>query len=167
MSEKKSGTVKFFNTRKGYGFVTDSENNTDYFVHTSDVVGNPLQEADNVEFEVGQGNDGRPKAVQVSGGTGDPNAQRFDNNRRGGYGNSGGYNNSYGGNSGGGRFGQRNQGGYDNNQGGSYGGNQGGYGGNSGGFGGRSQEKKICYMWRDHGECRFGTDCRFLHESTN
>lgn len=165
MSGQVTGTVKFFNKGKGYGFVTHAETNTDYFVHTSDVDGNPLQEGDEVQFTVGAGNDGRQKAVSVTGGTGDPNEQSFGRGgfggRSGGYGgNQGGYGgNSYGNNSYGGRgdFGQRNQGGY--------GGNQGGYGGNQGGYGGNDGQKKICYNWRDNGECRFGDRCRFSHDA--
>jgi len=154
-SGKSSGTVKFFNVRKGYGFVTDNSTQTDYFVHTSDVSGKPLQEGDEVKFEIGAGNDGREKAVSVTGGTGEdqPRFNNFDNNRDSGYGgNQGGY----GGN----------QGGYGGNQGG-YGGNQGGYGGNQGGsFGGNDGgQKKTCYNWRDSGECRFGDRCRFSHDA--
>jgi len=155
-SGKSSGTVKFFNVRKGYGFVTDNSTQTDYFVHTSDVSGKPLQEGDEVKFEIGAGNDGREKAVSVTGGTGEdqPRFNNFDNNRGG---------DSYGGNQGG--YGG-NQGGYGGNQGG-YGGNQGGYGGNQGGsFGGNDGgQKKTCYNWRDSGECRFGDRCRFSHDA--
>jgi len=150
------GTVKFFNVRKGYGFVTDNSTQTDYFVHTSDVSGKPLQEGDEVKFDIGAGNDGREKAVAVTGGTGEdqPRFNNFDSNRGGDRG--------YGGNQGG--YGG-NQGGYGGNQGG-YGGNQGGYGGNQGGnFGGDDGQKKICYNWRDSGECRFGDRCRFSHDA--
>jgi len=177
-----SGSVKFFNTRKGYGFVTHGETQTDYFVHTSDVVGQALKEGDAVTFEIGAGNDGREKAVNVQGGTGgDPRQQQ----QRGGYGSgSGGYGGQGQGNRGGfgggfgqgqgGSYGGQGQGGSYGGQSGGYGGNQGGYGGNSGGFGGRSGGfdggdgaeggKKVCYNFRDNGECRFGDQCRFLHE---
>jgi len=140
-----TGTCKFFNTRKGYGFVTESESQTDYFVHTSDITGQPLQEGDTVKFDIGTGNDGRPKAVNVSGGTGQKQER--------GYGDQGGY----GGN----------QGGYGGNQGG-YGGNQGGYGGNQGGNqGGYGGQKQVCHNFRDKGECRFGDNCRFSHDGQN
>jgi CspA family cold shock protein len=55
-----TGTVKFFNNAKGYGFIsrTDSE---DVFVHFSNIEGSgfkTLQEGATVEFEVGPGRRG-------------------------------------------------------------------------------------------------------------
>jgi len=150
-----TGTCKFFNMGRGYGFVTENESQTDYFVHTSDLNGNPLQEGDKVQFDIGEGNDGRPKAVNVSGGTGEKQQRG-----QGGYGgNQGGYGGNQGGNQGG--YGG-NQGGYGGNQGG----NQGGYGGNQGGYGGnQGGQKNPCHNWRDSGECRFGDRCRFSHDA--
>ena len=61
-----SGTVKWFNDAKGFGFIT-TEDGTDAFVHHSDIVGQgfkSLAEGDNVEFEVTEGPKG-PKAVNV------------------------------------------------------------------------------------------------------
>lgn len=46
-----------------------------------------------------------------------------------------------------------------------YGGQRsGGYGGNSGGYGGNSGPK-ICYKFRDTGNCNFGDNCKFSHET--
>ncbi len=60
-----NGTVKFFNERKGFGFIT-AEDGQDYFVHISDLgEGVKLNEGDNVTFEVEEGDRG-PKAVKVS-----------------------------------------------------------------------------------------------------
>jgi len=59
----KKGKVKFFNYEKGYGFIQDSRNNNDYFVHIDNVDGD-LRENDKVEFEVGSGPKG-PVAVKV------------------------------------------------------------------------------------------------------
>lgn len=60
------GVVKWFNDKKGYGFIADEEGN-DVFVHYQEIQGDgfkTLQENDNVEFEVGQGEKG-PKAINV------------------------------------------------------------------------------------------------------
>ena len=61
------GTVKFFNETKGYGFISPSDGSKDVFVHTSAIQiegGRSLQEGDQVEFEVAQGDKG-PKAANV------------------------------------------------------------------------------------------------------
>jgi CspA family cold shock protein len=62
------GTVKWFNSRKGYGFIS-SEDGTDVFVHYSALGGTEgeyksLNENDKVEFEVTEGNKG-PQASNV------------------------------------------------------------------------------------------------------
>ena len=58
-----TGTVKFFNTEKGFGFITP-EKGTDLFFHISEVQGQQPKDGDKVEFEVGQGKKG-PCAVSV------------------------------------------------------------------------------------------------------
>jgi cold shock protein len=61
-----TGTVKWFNDAKGYGFIT-TESGTDAFVHYGDILGDgfkSLAEGDQVEFELSQGPKG-PKAVKV------------------------------------------------------------------------------------------------------
>jgi len=57
------GKVKFFNTQKGYGFITDSESRTDYFVHATDSL-DEIKKDDLVSFELEEGKKG-PKAVEV------------------------------------------------------------------------------------------------------
>lgn len=55
-----TGTVKFFNTEKGYGFIS-REDGDDVFVHYSNVDGDGfknLEEGQKVEFEVGPGRKG-------------------------------------------------------------------------------------------------------------
>lgn len=60
-----TGTVKFFNTEKGFGFVTPDNGDADLFVHITGIEQGPLNEGDAVEYEVGEGRKG-PCAVQVS-----------------------------------------------------------------------------------------------------
>jgi CspA family cold shock protein len=55
-----TGTVKFFNAQKGYGFIA-REGGEDVFVHYSNIEGNgyrSLEEGQQVEFEVGPGRKG-------------------------------------------------------------------------------------------------------------
>lgn len=59
----KTGTVKFFNSTKGFGFITSSEGN-DLFFHFSEVSGNEPQDGDKVQYEIGEGKKG-PCAVKV------------------------------------------------------------------------------------------------------
>ena len=63
----KTGTVKWFNAKKGYGFISD-ENVYDIFVHFSalNMSGfKVLEEGDKVEFEVVEGEKG-PQAANVT-----------------------------------------------------------------------------------------------------
>jgi CspA family cold shock protein len=66
MIERETGTVKWFNSSKGYGFIT-RDSGGDVFVHYSSIQGvgfRNLEEGDRVEFEVGEGRKG-PAAVDV------------------------------------------------------------------------------------------------------
>lgn len=61
------GTVKWFNSSKGYGFISRDEGD-DVFVHYKAIEGEgykTLDEGDKVQFEVGQGPKG-PQAMKVS-----------------------------------------------------------------------------------------------------
>ncbi|MDY0907657.1 cold-shock protein [Pedobacter sp. CFBP9032] len=58
----KNGTVKFFNTEKGFGFIKE-ENGSEIFVHVSGLI-DKVNENDNVEYEVQEGKKGL-NAVKV------------------------------------------------------------------------------------------------------
>jgi CspA family cold shock protein len=52
-----SGTVKFYNETKGFGFVVDSNSGEEIFVHVSGLV-DKVREGDSVTFETQQGKKG-------------------------------------------------------------------------------------------------------------
>ena len=61
------GTVKWFNSEKGYGFIERADGEGDIFVHYSEIQGSgfrTLEENQQVEFEIGEGAKG-PQAQQV------------------------------------------------------------------------------------------------------
>lgn len=63
-----TGTVKFFNDDKGFGFITPENGGQDVFVHVSALArGGSLREGDKVSFELGQDRKtGKSKAENVS-----------------------------------------------------------------------------------------------------
>lgn len=62
-----TGTVKWFNERKGFGFIVPDEGGNEIFFHHSEIQadGASLNEGQKVEYESGQGEKGRPCAVKV------------------------------------------------------------------------------------------------------
>lgn len=52
-----NGTVKFFNTTKGFGFITPDEGGKDVFVHQTGLVDN-INEGDKVSYDVEDGQKG-------------------------------------------------------------------------------------------------------------
>ena len=62
-----TGTVKWFNDAKGFGFITPEDGGKDLFVHFSAIQASgfkTLKEGDKVQFDVGQGAKG-PSATNV------------------------------------------------------------------------------------------------------
>ena len=67
MSTTSTGTVKWFNESRGYGFIQQTEG-PDVFAHSNEIVGSgfkALKEGQAVEFEVTAGKKG-PQAVNIS-----------------------------------------------------------------------------------------------------
>lgn len=52
-----NGTVKFFNTEKGFGFIKDANSGNEYFVHSTGLTTN-VREGDNVVFDLKEGKKG-------------------------------------------------------------------------------------------------------------
>jgi|TARA_B110000014_G_C19995628_1_gene515839 CspA family cold shock protein len=51
------GTVKFFNSTKGFGFIKEDESNEEHFVHVSGLI-DEIKDGDAVEFELKEGKKG-------------------------------------------------------------------------------------------------------------
>ena len=107
----KTGKVKWFNSTKGFGFITPDDGGEELFVHQTSIKSEgfrSLDEGEEVEYTVEKGDDGRTKALNVTGpgGTtvkGAPRRDNYNNNGFGGYGGRVGGGRGYGGGRGGGR----------------------------------------------------------------
>ena len=67
MSEVKQGTVKWFNDKKGFGFIEPSEGGKDLFVHMSEIQMEgfkTLRDGQDVDYTPGSGDKG-PSATNV------------------------------------------------------------------------------------------------------
>lgn len=54
---QKEGTVKFFNTQKGFGFISQNDNRNEIFVHSTGLI-DSIRENDKVQFDVEEGKKG-------------------------------------------------------------------------------------------------------------
>jgi len=140
MAAKTQGTCKWFNATKGFGFITDKSGGEDLFVHHSAIYApgfKTLAEGEELEFDIETDENGRKKAVNVTGPGGAP-VKGEERNGGGGGGGGGGYG---GGRGGGGGWGgeSRGRGGFGGGRGGGFGGGgrgRGGFGGDREGYGG-------------------------------
>lgn len=69
-----TGSVKWFNNQKGYGFIVPDEGGKDIFVHASKIKmegWKSLEEGQKVQFEIGEGRKG-PEAMDVEALEGAP-----------------------------------------------------------------------------------------------
>jgi len=69
-TEKKVGECKWFNSKKGFGFITPKDGSEDVFVHQSAIHAEgfrSLAEKEAVEFETAIDENGRVKALNVTG----------------------------------------------------------------------------------------------------
>jgi len=97
--DKKVGECKWFNSKKGFGFITPADGSEDVFVHQSEIKAEgfrSLREKEPVEYETVIDENSRVKATNVTGPNGAyvqgaPKPQpRFYNNREGGDNSQGG-----------------------------------------------------------------------------
>jgi CspA family cold shock protein len=54
---KKEGTVKFFNAEKGFGFISQTNDRSDIFVHSTGLI-DEIRENDQVQFDTEEGRKG-------------------------------------------------------------------------------------------------------------
>ncbi len=54
---QKEGTVKFFNVTKGFGFISQSDDRSDIFVHSTGLI-DVIRDNDRVQFDVEEGKKG-------------------------------------------------------------------------------------------------------------
>jgi len=129
-SGKVKGIVKWFDAKKGFGFITPDDGSTDLFVHHSSIHASgfrSLGDGEIVEFDVVAEPNGKTKAINVTGPDGGYVKGSPRQMNDGGYGGGGG--GGYGGGRGGGGGGGYGGGGGRGGGGGGYGRSDDGYGG--------------------------------------
>merc|ERR1711964_837339 len=84
-SKKLRGRVKFFNAQRGFGFIKPDDGSEDLFVHQSNIHAEgfrTLAEDEEVEFDVEEDQQGKKKALNVTG----PNGAYVQGSQRGEFG---------------------------------------------------------------------------------
>ncbi len=61
----RTGTIKFFNEEKGYGFITDEETGKDIFVHATGLKTEKVNQGERVSYEEEEGKKGKIAAQVV------------------------------------------------------------------------------------------------------
>ncbi len=65
-----TGTIKFYNRLRGYGFIIPSDGGVELFFHATDIVGEKVADSDTVEYETGEGREGiQARTVKKIGST--------------------------------------------------------------------------------------------------
>lgn len=60
----KTGTIKFYNSTKGYGFIKDDETGNEIFLHITGLIDQDVNQGDKVTYDVAEGRKG-PNAINV------------------------------------------------------------------------------------------------------
>uniref|UniRef100_A0A7N0TKX7 CSD domain-containing protein n=1 Tax=Kalanchoe fedtschenkoi TaxID=63787 RepID=A0A7N0TKX7_KALFE len=162
MSERLTGTVKWFNDMKEFGFITPDNSSEDLFIHQSSIQSDGfrnLGEGKTVEYEVDSSDDGRTMAVNVTRPDGTPVQGSHGSGRERGDGCGGGGHGGGGGSYGGGGYGGRGRGSEramacDCSSGGGRGGGRYGFGGGGERYGGGGGSYYNC-----GGSGLFACDC--------
>lgn len=60
----KTGTIKFFNATKGYGFIKDDASGQEIFLHVTGLIDQDVNQGDKVSYDIADGRKG-PNAINV------------------------------------------------------------------------------------------------------
>ena len=62
---KYQGTVKWFNSKKGFGFILPESGGKDVFVHVTGLAAGEVTEGQKVQYELGEDREGKTIATNV------------------------------------------------------------------------------------------------------